>query len=166
MKGCLTIFALTLLIMSSCKKDNNDPKAPDIAFIGMEPNMVKSGNSEDTVFISFRIVDANADIGNAQTHLSPDSFDIYLVDSRGAADTTNLITDTIRLYFPEIPGEAIQPGKPLEGISQISLEAAKYLYSREDSLRTMDTVRFDVFVKDKALNVSNHFVTPDIYIER
>ncbi|MCD6062660.1 MAG: hypothetical protein K0R82_571 [Flavipsychrobacter sp.] len=166
MRGYLAILALTLLIAaSSCSKNNSDSKAPQIAFIGMQPNTVRSGSGEDTVFIAFNITDANADIGNPQTQ-APDSFDIYLIDSRGAADTTNIVTDTIKLYFPEIPGEAVPPGKPLEGMSMISLLAAKYLYSREDSLRTRDTVRFEVFVKDKAMNVSNRFTTPDIYIER
>lgn len=166
MKGYLAILTLTLLITTSCRKNNGDSKAPQIAFLNMEPNTVRSGNSEDTVFISFRIADENADLGNPQTHLSPDSFDIYLVDSRGPADTTNIVTDTIRLYFPEIPTEAVNPSKPLEGMSIVAIEAAKFLYSREDSTRTRDTVRFDVFVKDKAMNVSNHFTTPEIYIER
>lgn len=166
MRGYLTILALLILVAASCKKSNSDPKAPLISFIGMSPDVVFSGSSEDTVFISFRISDANGDLGNPKTHTSPDSFDVYMIDSRSLVDTSDVIVDTLMFYFPDIPKEAINPSKPTEGYCTIAIEAAKYLFSREDTLRARDTVRFDVFVKDKALNASNHFTTPNIYIER
>jgi hypothetical protein len=165
MKGYLTILALFVLIIAACSKSNQDQKAPEISFIGMQPNAVISGFREDTVFLAFRISDVNGDLGLPQTHAA-DSYDVYMIDSRSLIDTNANIIDTFKFYFPEIPKAAINPTKTLEGICTISIDAATYLHSRDDSLRTRDTLRLEVFVKDKALNVSNRFTTPDIYIER
>jgi hypothetical protein len=158
MKGYLALLVLLTMTVISCQKGSNGKKAPTIAFMSVDPNTVKAGSGEDSIYISFRVSDEDADLGSDN---KDDIFDIYLLDSR-REDPTN-IYDTQKMDFPAIPPLAQNPAKGVEGICTVKLTAANLLL-REDTLRKKDTFYFDIFITDKAHHESNRIRTSDIYL--
>ncbi len=153
----LSITALFSLFLVSCSKNNTAPEAPIISLLGISPNTVRSGMIEDTLIISLKISDQNADLGNDENGARPD---VILVDSRN----TGSPDDTLRLYLPPIPNEIKDASKGISGTANIILSAGLYLFQRDDH-PDGDTLHFDIHVLDRAGNKSNHVVTPDIYIK-
>ena len=153
MKSYFAFFAIVVIGLCSCKKQKNNNDKPVITFMSMNPNTVISGNGKDTVSISFRVVDGNGDI----THGDPNKgYDIYLKDSRTGSD--------IQFMFPEIPEGTIDPNEGVNAVCTINIYAALFLLVRPDHV-TGDTLTYDIYVKDKADNISNIITTPKIYIQ-
>ena len=72
------LLALLVLVFSSCHK-NDMSNIPNISALSLQPNTVKAGSSEDTVFIIFHLQDGDADLGNDP---NSNKYDIFLKDSR------------------------------------------------------------------------------------
>ena len=145
------MIASALLALSACHR-NTLSKIPKIAFISMNPDSVKAGNSADTVFIVFHLQDGDADLGNDQNGTN---YDIYMIDSR---------TDSTQGYFfPSIDKAVENPQYGLVGYCTFKMQAA-FLVPRPDHMLTGDTVHYEIYIKDRAQNESNHIITPDIYI--
>lgn len=142
---------LSLFFFLSCDKKKNGNPVPSIAFRNMLPNTVKSGNSEDTIKLSFRFHDGDGNLGNDP---ATGIYDIYTKDSRDGKE--------FNYFFPEGISSLIPPGDELEGNCTISIMAA-FLLLRPDH-PDGDTLRYEVYIKDRDGNESNHFTTPDIYI--
>lgn len=128
-------------------------KIPEITFQSLLPNTVRNGNSEDSISISFRFQDGDADLGN-----DPASgiYDITMIHSK---DTSMLL----RYPLPDIPEQMKDPEKGFEGYATVVVPAA-FLVLDSLHLQTGDTFTFEIFIKDRANNESNHITTPDIYI--
>lgn len=152
----LSIVAFFSLFLISCSKSNTGPEAPVINILGMSTNTVRSGVIEDTLIISLKIADNNADLGNDENTGIPD---VIMIDSRH----TGLPEDTLRLYLPPIPNDIKDAGKGISGRGDIILSAGFYFFTR-DSHPNGDTLHFDIQVLDRAGHRSNIVTTPDIYI--
>jgi len=146
------MVALMLLAFAACHK-NSMSKIPKIALVSMTPDSVRAGNSFDTVFIIFHLQDGDADLGNDQ---SGTKYDIYMKDSRN---------DSVQGYFfPPIDQKIENPQYGIQGYCTFKLQGA-FLIPRSDHILTGDTVHYDIYIKDRAQNESNHITTPDIYIK-
>lgn len=153
-RNLLIILALSALgFASSCSKGAAGNTPPVISELSIAPNTVHSGFSKDTVFVTFTVHDANADLGNDATKKE---FDIYMKDSRDSHETG--------FPFPSIPNDIKDPSKGLTAITTVKLNAALFLQARQDHIDTGDTLYYDIYVKDKAGNKSNVMRTPDIFI--
>ncbi|MBA3827522.1 MAG: hypothetical protein H0X33_01155 [Taibaiella sp.] len=141
---------LSVLALASCRK-NNASKIPHISTLSIAPDSIIGGSSGDTVYLSFHFTDGDADLGNNQ---NTTNYDIYIKDLR-----TNTVTG---YFFPSIPSQIEDPNVGLEGDCRIKLLAA-FIIPRPDHL-LLDTVRYEVYIKDKAQNESNHLTTPNIII--
>lgn len=155
MKTYIAIFIVLLSVLStSCKKKKKGSVIPSIGFIELTPNTVRSGNSEDTVFIRFKITDGDADLGNT---IGSNLADIYVKDSR---DTTEN-----GYYFPTIPKEVLANNAGVTGECTLKVYASLFLIKRSDiAHENGDTLHYDIYVKDRAQHKSNVIKTPDIYI--
>ena len=143
----LCLLLSIAVLSTSCKKNANVSKIPSITFRSMEPQTVKAG-SDTTVLIKFNFEDGDGDIGFGTPNL-------FFRDSR----------DTIWSPFliPNIP-DRFNPESGLKGIIQVEYEAA-FLLLRNDSLHlNNDTLHWDIYMKDKAGNVSNIITTPELYL--
>lgn len=149
----ITISSLTLLISftTSCEKENAKSKNPTIALTGISVDSVASGSSSDAVLVSFNFADGDGDLGNKA---SSGNFDIYTIDSRDS--------EKVNYFFPQKMPDVIDPTQGVEGSCFLNLEAAFILLRPTRPLR--DTVRYTIYIKDRAGNESNRIVTPDIYI--
>jgi len=147
----LLIFLLVFAI--SCKKENTASTPPEISLLDVSPT-VMSLSGEDSVFITLRVIDANSDLG-----VDTPDYDIYVIDKR--SDTT-YYTNQFRL--PIIPEDLQDPTKRFEAICQIYLDIRFFPLREDDTARTSDTLKFEIYMRDRDKNESNHVTTPEIYI--
>lgn len=155
MKRRIALFFIMLFAFTACKKHSSISSVPSIAFVSMTPDSIKQGSGEDTVYINFRLTDGDADLGNRDPASA--DYDIYIKDSRN---------DTFQGYFfPEIAQAVEDPAKGVTGTCVFKLLGA-LVYCRQDSLHlaTGDTTHFELYIKDRAGNNSNHITTPDLRI--
>ncbi len=150
-------IALCLILVAgfaSCKK-NTLPNTPKITLAFMTPDSIRQGSLEDTVYIQFELQDGDADLGN---DINTQNYDIYLRDMR--ADTF------VGYFFPEIQEDIKDPKKGLQGTCQFAIYGT-LTYTRDDSLHmaTGDTTQFELYIKDRAGNESNHINTGNLYIK-
>lgn len=156
----LTLAALALVI-HSCKKGNKLTQAPVISDLRMSNNIVHDGNSpvySDTVTLVFTMKDGNGDFGTTDNDTA---FRIFLKDS---ADNNIVYGYT----YPEIPRELVDPSRGLVASCTVRIDAKQKLILKPvppgNPPRTMDSVKFHLYVVDDARNESNIITTPYIYI--
>ncbi len=151
--------ALCLLAgFAACKKNNNTT-VPIISFVALEPDSVHAGSVKDTTFLLFGFKDGDGDLGNDP---ASGKYDVFLRDSRYVGDST--YTDW-RFFFPPIPDDARDPVNGMEGRGEIALRAL-YILPRQDTLHKLhgDTLRYKMWVIDKAGNTSDTIETTPLYI--
>jgi hypothetical protein len=146
---------LCVVALASCKDETPRSTTPSISFVSMDPRTVKAASSEDTVFLTFRFSDGDADLGVGANTSTP-QYDVFLTDNRD-----NKVSQYL---FPEIADELRDPAKGMTGTATIILQAA--LLRPRDSLHTVlgDTLKYEVYVKDRAGHESNRFTTPEIFL--
>ena len=155
MKRCLALFLSLLFVFTACKKHNSTSPVPEITFETMTPDSIKQGASEDTVYIKFHLADGDADLGNRDP--ASTDYDIYIKDNR---------TDSfVGYFFPEIAQNVENAANGITGTCTFKLLGA-LIYCRQDTLHLLngDTTHFELYIKDRAGNVSNHITTPDLHI--
>ena len=149
------LFALLCATaLAGCKDETPLSTTPSISFVSLEPRTVKAASSEDTVFLTFRFADGDADLGVGAD--AAGQYDVFLTDSRDSTVSEYL--------FPDIADELRDPVKGMTGTATLIIQAA--LLRPRDSIHTVtgDTLRYEVYVKDRAGHESNRFTTPDIFL--
>ena len=146
---------LCVVALASCKDEAPLSTTPSIAFESLDPRTVKAASSEDTVFLTFRFSDGDADLG-VGANGSSGQYDVFLIDNRN--------NQVNQYLFPDIADELRDPAKGMSGTATIILQAA--LLRPRDSLHTVlgDTLKYEVYVKDRAGHESNRFTTPEIFL--
>ena len=145
---------------AGCKKKVARSPIPHIAEVQLltdsvdtfHYNFLHFGGIEDTAAILFSYTDGDADLGNDATSSSG----IYLKDSRDSSVAVYL--------FPEIPGQLLKPDEGMEGRSAVFLTGDLYL-PPTNPLQIDDTVTYELFVKDRAGNESNHVTLPPLRLK-
>ena len=119
----------------------------------MNPTMVNSGNANDTLMIVFRIKDGDGDLGNTG---NPNYFDIYLRDVR---------FDSVSYQpFPSFENLKIDEDYGIEGDCYVFLNTASIKVRKDGVHDKRDTTQFEIYVQDKAGNISNQLVTDKFVI--
>ncbi|MBA9077922.1 MULTISPECIES: hypothetical protein [Rufibacter] len=175
-------FAMAFAIgLSSCVKDPDFPMEPSLSFREVEQSTVTNNPSVgvyEKLILVLRFQDGDGNLG-----LSPNR-EKYPGDFKGPfADNQKYhynwfattykkvngkyevlkISNTPLVYngrFPRIDSEDRQ--EPLEGDIRYTIEINKK--STGSFIQRGDTIRFDVFIVDRALNESNTVSTSDIVI--
>jgi hypothetical protein len=139
----------------SCKKSSNS-SIPTFALNRLSPDTIKFGRVTDTVYITFRFTDGDGDLGNDP---SQRLYDLYLADDRTE------INDTLKFFFPEIPADAIDPVEGIMGEGSLAV-GGSLIRLRTDTLHVNngDTVRYNMWIRDKAGNTSAPLRLPPIFI--
>jgi hypothetical protein len=162
-KHTLLINSLLLACMAGCMKKENFPDTPEIGFVSYT-NVFSTGTFATNGILTFSFQDGNGDIGlSDRDTLSPYNRDgLYYY---------NLVVDyyekqygvyqKIDLSFPlssRIPRLSLESGKAIKGTITDTLVL--------DPHPDFDTVRFEVFIYDRALHKSNVITTPDIILRK
>jgi hypothetical protein len=159
----ILLFLSFLLSQTSCLEKVDYPDEPVIEFIGFyQADWVNPADSVGVIKISF--TDGNGDLG-----LDPaDTFGIKAVDS---AYYYNLFIDHYEmqngefvLTTPATPNHVRFPtlsdneGDPLEGDMDIGVFA--------DPTNSFDTVKWEVYIVDRAYNRSNVISTEEVILDK
>lgn len=165
-KGLMPFLLIGLLpaMFYSCIKQESYPDVPEISYRSFILLFDTSAYAKRGV-LTFAFQDGKGDIG-----LQPgDTFPPF---QRGGDYYYNLVIT----YFEKQQGQWIEipldpsfsaripllnpdyPGKPIKGFISDTLLL--------DPAPSFDTVKFDVFIYDRALNKSNTISTPDIRLKR
>jgi hypothetical protein len=140
------IILLSFSFLAACNKDKFTT-VPQIKFISLTPNSWSSDNTSISgPKLKFQITDREGDLGWQNDAPSY----VYIRLSR---DTTEPY-DSLR--FP-----AIQLADPTNLNAEVEVDIAEALPPPHSPRPFMDTVYFDVYVKDRANNKSNILRTPE-----
>lgn len=153
MKGSkitLPLLFLALLGLNACKKDDNFSEVPHIEY----KDFVAMGDSAH-IILNFTDGDGDLGLGDSDTagNFRYNCFIRYFEKQNG--------TFVERTFSPpfnfRIP--VLNDGKAKALSGEIKVSVAPFYY---DFLSDFDTIRYEIYVKDKALNESNHITTPEI----
>jgi len=144
MKKHLLFLLVGAVLLASCEK-NSVSKIPNISLVALMPIDSMRVNV-DTPYIVFKFTDGDADIANDNNSA------IYNKDSRYEDSGYK------KYEFPKIDESILDPKKGIAG------ECLFIIYpfpTHRDSLHAVlgDTVSYEFYITDKALNESNHIVT-------
>ncbi len=153
------------LILFSCRKKENYPDTPHIEFKSFS-KIQNATIYDDKGIVTLSFTDGNGDIGLAMG----DTFSPY---SPGSPYYYNFFIQYFERQMgvwtkvePPLPFNARIPlinpsGKemPLSGDLQMEI----YI---NNPLSTYDTIRFELYILDRALNQSNSITTPEIIVKK
>lgn len=147
------VIALLLFVaagFTACQK-NTASKIPQISLLYFLPQDSMKVNI-DTCFIIFSLTDGDGDIGNDSLSA------IYMKDSRYPA------AGFVKTPFPQIDPSIEDPKNGLEGTC--TFIPVPQPEPRLDSLHmaTGDTLYYELYIKDRAGNESNHITTHTIIV--
>ncbi len=154
-----------MLFLVSCSKDPVYPVEPSIAFTSFTKIQNNTGKDQKGILkISF--TDGDGDIGLNQDDTQPpydtasvyfyNMFITYYEKQHGIYVPVTLpISNNARV--PQVPPAT--KGLPLQGDIEIEL----YI---NNPATTFDTIKYDAYIVDRALHVSNVISTPDIIISK
>jgi hypothetical protein len=162
MNNIISIIALAFVILSSCKKPDEFPDEPVITFKSLYTEVDAQGY-DDKMYVVLNFTDGDGDIGyndignNDPVFDDPASpyynnFQVRTFRYKNGAfveDTTDL---SARMMYvtPEVNNKA------LKGEIQRELPLPVHLVN--------DTLRFEIFIYDRALHASNTITTSDIVL--
>lgn len=145
------IFLLMVCGIYSCKQENKMSKIPQLEFVTMTPLEVKAGNSEDTVYLSFRFQDGDADIAtDEQTQ------NIIVKNRRD--------TSTLKFIMPGVDNAFKDPSIGFKGLFIVRIQAA--FLTLRDTAMAYDSLQFKVTLNDMAGHISNEVTTPVLTLNK
>lgn len=149
----LYYLVVLCLLMTSCTKNakNSENNAPSIKFVSLEGGDSLIVGSNQLINIVFNINDRNGDLGNSP---ASGNYDIY---------TKNIKDTSFRnYYFPREVKQYIYPGQAFNATCSLSILGA--VVNLRPQYPTADTMQLELYIKDKAGNVSNTISIPLIYL--
>jgi hypothetical protein len=151
MKNLLyVLLASTIIGFTMCLRPPDYPIIPHISFVRMSKNSIKQGNGpSDSLRLFFNFEDGDGDIG------SNDSLNIFLTDTR----QSNAAPEPFRMPF--VPEQGAKNG--ISGEISLLVYTTCCLPTCGSPLnKAMDSLFFDVYIKDRSGNKSNVVRTPYI----
>lgn len=163
MKPIIASIILSLTILESCHEITQYSEIPAIEYKShiARDSVDILGNSTRYIELSFSIIDGDGDFGLADEDTLPPFDTIYNFNFFPTLFTKN---DTgfveVNIAYPNfrIPFVQVENHKAYKADIIIEMEyISAFLQS--------DTIKYDFFVVDKALNESNTITTPEIIFE-
>lgn len=163
MRSVIPFLLLFFLVLGGCLKREDYPSRPDLEFIGYYPNTSFTTPLDSIGFIKVRFTDGDGDLGLRESDVDgvfasgePYHFNLFIhyFEKRDGEYVEVELPGTQNVRFGNLTPEGRD--KTLEGEMDIGLVAS--------AATTVDTVRFEVFIVDRALNHSDTVVTPDILL--
>jgi len=160
-KGLLLII-VTSTIISSCIQSQKFPDEPQIEFVAytFTDSMDLLSNVTHLGLLTISFTDGDGDIGLYQSETQyPYDFNIFIYRigiSAGAPVLTDM--DTLNFRIPYLTPES--QNKTLRGEIDIDIN----LYKDQIPKYPYDTMYYELYIKDRALHVSNIITTPEIVL--
>ncbi len=141
-KYILILLAAIMILVASCVKPPEYPVEPFIEFVNMSGNEFDALD-EDSLSITFYFEDGDGDLG------SEDSINMFWEDSRALGSPNQF-----KIPFIELQGNS----KAISG----NVTAYIPIGVCYDFSSVIETYHYNIYIKDRAGNVSNILNTPDI----
>jgi hypothetical protein len=159
------LFALVLLFVAGCKKFETYPPEPIIEFISLTkiPNTL---NIDDKGILKIGFTDGDGDIGLGQGDtLSPFNpggayyynFFIFYYEKQHGTYVKFISNPPVHSRIPPVVSDVSDRG--IKGEIEIEVEINNFF-------SPYDTIQFEMYIYDRALNKSNVIRTPDIKIKK
>lgn len=179
----ITLYLFGMLLMSSCLTEPNFSNVPEISHNNLRiittqtPDALGNITLRDSVILSINFQDGDGDLGVTEkefagtTVTSPSLKGVKIYDLKLYVQKNG----TFKESSPSIPlsGSGYIPFRfktstksgPIEGVIDYSMTFNYKNFSYIPLLTgKKDTIRFDVWIKDRALNTSNVVQTPPIIL--
>lgn len=161
LKYILPLVAV-LLITESCKKLPDYSKTPAIEFSGFEIYRNRLNpltlTNEDSVVVKIKFQDGDGDLGMDEEDKKNDTLPNFVMRSFVKNNTPFLDSVTYTGQFQPLTLSAKNIKGPLDGELRYT---QLFSYS---NFSVKDTVRFSIYIKDRAGNVSNTIMTDEIVL--
>ncbi len=137
----LFLVVIICLNVAACKKSNGN-SAPEITYKSVTPNFVSSSSTTGApAVVTFTVTDEDGDIG---FNAGSDTAKIYIKNLlKGVTDS---------LIFPSLNGLS---GKRFSADVSASMEKVTRCKSNSSNSIHIDTIYYEIYVKDFAKNKSN-----------
>lgn len=150
------LFSFVLTGIQSCITRPDFPIEPKIEFLSMDRNqMVQNSFNTDSLRVTFSFTDGDGDLGDM------DSLNIFIRDNRD-----QFLASKYRL--PELPAEGAKRG--IRGKITVTIYTTCCIFPDgtppcdiSPNYQT-DTLRYEIFIRDRAGNISNTIETDPIII--
>lgn len=155
---------LVVLLLTSCLKQEDFPSRPDVEFLGFFPNTSATSSADSLGFVKFRFTDGDGDLGLGDA-------DTLGVFAQGQPYYYNLF---IR-YFEKQNGQYVEVVPPLPfhvrfrrltavgGNGSLQGQMDVGVFGRPGN--PYDTVRYEMYIVDRALQHSDTLATPDVVLD-
>ena len=144
----IALLLLSVIGFATCIRPPDYPIIPNIGFLRMSKNTMKQGDgSSDSLRLVLSFEDGDGDIG------SNDSINVFLYDSRQPTGTPEIAR------MPFVPEQGAKNGISGE-ISLLVYTTCCLPTCNSPQNKAVDSLFFDVFIKDRAGNKSNVVRTP------
>jgi hypothetical protein len=150
-------FGLFLLTVFQCVQPPDYPNEPVITFKSLSRSILLQGTGTfDTTFATISFTDGDGDLGDS------DSLNVFLIDKRD-----NFLKSKFRLPF--IPEEGV--GNGISGDITLRVNTSCCIFPNNvlppcspSTEFTKDTLRYIIYITDRAGNESNRVETSDIIL--
>ena len=151
MKNLLYVFFPIVIVgFVMCLRPPDYPIIPNIGFVRMSKNTLKQGDGlNDSLRLTLSFEDGDGDIG------SNDSLNVFLTDARQA----NATPEPFRMPF--VPEQGAKNGISGE-ISLLVYTTCCLPTCTSPNRKDLDSLYYDIYIKDRAGNKSNVIRTPFI----
>lgn len=160
----ISLVAMALLFIYSCRREPQFSKVPYISFVSFEKYEQENGK-DNLGRLTFHFQDGDGDIGLNVTDVQPpfDSTSVY---------HHNFFCN----YYEKQNGEFVKIDLPLSQnariprLSDLESESIEGEISLDLNINNpfspYDTIRFDFYIVDRALNHSDTVITPEIIVNK
>jgi hypothetical protein len=159
MKACLKYNAILILLAGciiSCSKKDEYPVIPQIEFLGMTKIFDPGLNRFDRGVLAISFKDGDGDIGLRDNDILPPydyNFFVKYYELQNGQEVRVIITDSNE-FSARIP--VLTPAGSVKAIKG-EIEDTLNIYNPLSPL--FDTIKFDAYIVDRALNKSNTITT-------
>jgi hypothetical protein len=152
------IFVFAVMGMAACVRPPDYPIEPQISFSAISKNTMRQGTGQqDSVWLTIAFTDGDGDLGNKGT--DRDSVNVFVIDKR-----KNQQSETFRI--PYVPDQGA--GNGISGDIKLLLftTCCDVIPPCEPSItKPIDTLVYQISIKDRAGHKSNVVETPNIYLQ-
>ena len=159
-KGFPLLFIVVLL--SSCLKQEDFPNRPDVNYIGFFPNPAATSKADSLGFVKFEFTDGDGDLGLSDAD-SEGEFALgepyyYNLFVRYFEKQNGTFTEVV----PPLPFNVRFKRLSSVGGSNSSIQGEMDVRVYADITSTYDTVRYEMYIVDRAKQHSDTLVTEAI----
>jgi hypothetical protein len=160
-----SVILFGLILMASCRKIEHSPAIPSIEFTSFTvfDTLDPLGNNSKGGRLRFKFEDGDGDLGlNSPTANTPDSTNLFITLFRKEGGTMVQVPglDPLLPYAAyRIPYmERLGQNKILKGTISVAMIYQSYSPG--------DTIKYDFYITDRALNISNVVSTNEIVVSK